>query len=369
LDAFRSSEHLFNYVVKDGDKLNLLYRDVNAGTVVTKMRTPLILPVLLLGFLPARGQEGPLARVQELLQAGQAKQALTIVATLDPNVRQQPLMQHLTGLAHYQLGDYLQAVTFLASSFAQAAKGTSQRIQAAQLVGMSHYFLNRFAEALPYLAELEGSPLDTAETQYVRGICQLQTQNVQEARRTFARMFAVPADSASSRLINAQMMIRQNLEELAVQELQGALALDPRLPQVRFLLGELAIYKSDLDGGIELLKQEIEINPGFAMAYYRLGEAYGRQQRWDEAIPPLQKSIWLNPFFSGPFIVLGKAYLKKGDNTNAENILKRALSMDVNNYSGHYLLAQVYQKTGRMEEARKEFQTAERLRPNSNQPQ
>ena len=79
-------------------------------------------------------------------------------------------------------------------------------------------------------------------------------------------------------------------------------------------------------------------------------------------------AIWLNPFFSGPFIVLGKVYLKKGDLANAESILKRALTMDVNNYSGHYLLAQVYQKAGREEDARKEFQTAERLRSDSPKP-
>ncbi|RPJ62074.1 MAG: hypothetical protein EHM23_04670 [Acidobacteria bacterium] len=313
--------------------------------------------------------DGPtLAQIQTLLENGRTDEALGEITKLDETTKNQPLVQHLTGLALYQKGHYQQAVGHLASSFSKSQKGAAQRLQAAHLLGMSNYFLNRLPEALVFLAEIEGSSFDTSETQYLRGICQLQVHQVEEGRKTFARMFSLQPDSAASHLINAQMMIRQQLEEFAVPELEKALAVDPKLPQAHFLLGELAIYKSDLDRGIELLLKEIALNPGFAMAYYRLGEAYTRQLKWDEAIPPLQKSIWLNPFFSGPFIVLGKVYLKKGDLTNAESILKRALAMDVNNYSGHHLLAQVYQKAGRQEDARKEFQTAERLRSDSPQP-
>lgn len=317
--------------------------------------------VLLLAFF-LTADNPTIAQIQTLLQNGKAEDALQEIGKLEENARSQPLIKHLAGLALYQTGNYQEAVEHLTASFEQASKGTAQYLQAAHLLGMSHYFLGHMPEALRFLAAIEGASLDTSETQYLRGVCQLQLQQVEEARTTFARMFSIPADSAAACLINAQMMIRQHLEELAVPELKKALTLDPKLPQAHFLLGELSIYKSDIDGGIQLLEQEIKLNPANAMAYYRLGEAYTRQLKWDEAIAPLQKSIWLNPFFSGPFIVLGKVYLKKGDLTNAESILKRALAMDVNNYSGHHLLAQVHQRAGRQEEARKEFQTAERLR-------
>ena len=326
---------------------------------------PLLVFLLATSPLP---QSEAINQIQTLLQSGKPDEALAEIAKLDDTTKNQPLLKHLTGLALYQKGNYQQAIEYLAVSLEQTPKGAAQHLQAAHLLGMSHYFLGHMPQALNFLAEIEGSSLDTSETQYLRAACQLQVQQVDEGRKTFARMFSLPADSAAAHLINAQMMIRQQLEELAVPELQKALALDPKLPEAHFLLGELAIYKSDIDRGIELLEQEIALNPAFGMAYYRLGEAYTRQLRWDEAVSPLQKSIWLNPFFSGPFIVLGKVYLKKGDLANAESILKRGLAMDVNNYSGHYLLAQVYQKAGREEDARKEFQTAERLRSDSQQP-
>jgi Flp pilus assembly protein TadD len=42
-------------------------------------------------------------------------------------------------------------------------------------------------------------------------------------------------------------------------------------------------------------------------------------------------------------------------------MLRRAVEFDPNNKSAHYLLAQVLQQTGRAEEARREFEVAERL--------
>jgi len=324
-----------------------------------------------IGSLPAFGQaaaEPPdsppiaLEQAQDHLAAGRSDEALALLDRLPADDSNRHLLGHLRGLGLYQKGQYQQAIEHLQTARNAPAAAPSQKLQAAQLLGLSHYFLGHHEQAIPFLEEFGRSGRDTLETNYALGLCYIQTHKSDEARRAFAEMFSVPADSPSAHLINAQMMIRQQFEEFADKELRSALQLDPKLPQANFLLGELAIYKADIDGGIALLKKEIQVNPGFAMAYYRLGEAYSRQSKWAEAIGPLQQSIWLNPFFSGPFIVLGKVYLKTGNLSNAESILKRGIAMDMNNYSAHHLLAQVLQKAGRAEEARQEFQTAERLR-------
>ncbi len=308
----------------------------------------------------------PLAQAQSLLAAGKIDSAIAALNALPKSGAAESQVSHLLGLAYYQKADYPRAIEHLSSSVRKSKEGTAQYRQSVQLVGMSHYFLGHSKEAITYLELVRGWSPDNVENAYVLGISYLQAHDGERARGNFARMFAVAPDSASAYLINAQMMIRQRLEELAEKELARALELDPKLPQANYLLGELAIYRASIDQGIELLKKEMAINPGFAMSYYMLGEAYGRQLKWDEAIAPLQKSIWLNPFFSGPYIVLGKVYLKKGDLPNAESILRRALAMDPNNYSGHHLLAQVLQQANRMAEAKKEFEIAESLRTASN---
>lgn len=307
-----------------------------------------------------------LAQAQSLLAAGRTDSAIDALKAIAKSAPDDSRVIHLLGLAYYQKADYPRAVEYLSSSVKQAKEGSAQHRQAVRLIGMSHYFLGHSKEAAAYLELVKNWSPDDTENAYVLGVSYLQSHDNDKARASFGRMFAVAPDSAPAYLINAQMMIRQGLEEAAEKELAKALALDPKLPQANFLLGELAIYHANIDLGVELLKKEIAINPGFAMSYYMLGEAYGRQLKWDEAVAPLQKSIWLNPFFSGPYVVLGKVYLKKGDLPNAESILRRALAMDPNNYSGHHLLAQVLQQAGRMEEAKKEFEAAESLRAAAN---
>lgn len=303
-----------------------------------------------------------LAEARSLLDAGKTEAAIELLRNGSKNTSDKPEISYLLGLAYHQKRDYIHAVEHLAAAVNALPETGAEYRQAIQVLGLSHYLLGHHKEAIPYLEKTSQLVPDSAELAYALGACYIQTRNPDKSRQAFARMFKVPPASASAYLVNAQMMVRQQFEELAEQELKKALELDPKLPQVNFLLGELAIYHAETERGIALLQKEIEINPAFALAYYWLGEAYTRQLKWDEAIAPLQKSIWLNPYFSGPFIVLGKVYLKKGELPNAESMLRRATQMDPNNFSAHHLLAQVLQRANRPEEAKREFETAEKLR-------
>lgn len=308
-------------------------------------------------------------QAESMLRAGKVDAAIAMLTSLSHSESNNSQIQHLLGTAFYQKADYAHAIEKLSFAVKQAPQESKQYRQDVQMLGLSHYLVGHIKEAIPYLEQVASWAPDNVEMAYTLGLSYLQTHDPDKAREAFARMFSVSAASASAYLINAQMMLRQQFEEFAEKELQKALEIDPKLPQVNFLLGELAIYRADLERGVALLQKEIAINPGFAMAYYMLGEAYTRQLKWDAALAPLQKSIWLNPFFSGPYIVLGKVYLKKGELSNAESVLRRALTRDPNNFSGHHLLAQVLQQSNRPEEAKKEFELADKLRTSSDKNQ
>ncbi len=303
-----------------------------------------------------------LNEARNLLSAGKTEAVIELLSNGSKNTSDKPEVNYLLGLAYHQKRDFVHAVEYLSAAVNALPSAGGNYHQAIQLLGMSHYLLGHHKEAIPFLEKTSQRVPESSEINYALGACYIQTHDPEKSRQAFARMFKVPLGSAASYLVNAQMMVRQQFEELAEQELKKALELDPKLPQANFLLGEMAIYHADIDRGIGLLQKEIEINPAFALAYYWLGEAFTRQLKWDEAIAPLQKSIWLNPFFSGPYIVLGKVYLKKGELPNAESMLKRASQMDPNNFAAHHLLAQVLQRADRGEEAKREFEIAEKLR-------
>jgi len=301
-------------------------------------------------------------QAQSLLDAGRIDSAIEILSAASRFKQNDVQVNYLLGLAYYRKGDYQHAIEQLSVAIQRTSAANSQYREQVQMLGLSHYLLGHIVDAIPYLEQLNQWWPESTEIAYALGLSYIQTRKTDKSRETFARMFKLAPASAGAYLINAQMMVRQQFEELAEKELEKALSLDPQLPQANFLLGEMAIFHANVDRGIALLEKEISINPAFGMAYYRLGEAYTRQLKWNEAIAPLQKSIWLNPFFSGPYIVLGKVYLKKNDTANAENMLRHAVQMDPGNFSGHHLLAQVLQQASRADEAKKEFEIAERLR-------
>lgn len=272
-----------------------------------------------------------------------------------------PEIAHVLGVAYYHANDYTRAIALLTGLADRFPKGSLERREIVQVLGLSLFVSGRFAEALPHLEATRRWAPDNLELGYVLGQAYIQLEQPARAREALASVFGVPAASAGAHLLAAQMMIRLEHETLARPELEKAIALQPDLPRAHFLLGQLALFRGRLDECLELTRKELAINPGDAMALYQLGDALVRQSNWDAAIGALQKSLWLNPFYSGPYILLGKAYMRKGQPATAEGMLRRAIQYDPNNRTAHYLLAQLLQQAGRVEEAKREFEIAERL--------
>ncbi|HVN04113.1 MAG TPA: tetratricopeptide repeat protein [Bryobacteraceae bacterium] len=231
----------------------------------------------------------------------------------------------------------------------------AQAQPSAEAEGLQLFAKGRYQQAAPLLAAASAASPDRPELARALGLCYLRLQNTEGARAAFARLFGVPAESAAARLLNAKMMLGEQLEELAEPELHAAVRLNPKLPEAHFMLGELAIFRGNNDAGIAELREEIALNPAFGMAYYRLGDAYTRKNMWTEAVAPLEKAIWLNPDFSSPYILLGKAYYHTDRLEFAAGMLKQAVRMDPNNAGAHYLLASVYRGLGKHDDARKEL--------------
>jgi tetratricopeptide (TPR) repeat protein len=272
-----------------------------------------------------------------------------------------PSIAHMLGVAFYHANQPVKAIELLGPVLEKLPEGSLERREATQVLGLSRYLAGHLPEAIPLLEQTRAWAPDNTELAYVLGMAYIQTRQPERARESFGRMFRVEAESAAAHLLTAQMMIRLEFEDFAEAELKKALEKDARLPQAHFLLGQIAIFRARLDEGIEHMQRELDVNPGNSMAFYRLGDALTRQLKWDEAISALQKSVWLNPYYSGPYILMGKAYIRKKQPAAAEGMLRRAIQFDPNNKSAHYMLGQVLQDTGRSDEAKREFDIAERL--------
>jgi tetratricopeptide (TPR) repeat protein len=235
-------------------------------------------------------------------------------------------------------------------------------MESVQLEGLTLYRLGQPAAAIPYLERVRGwMPNANADANYVLGLCYLNSRRYDDARRSFAMQFSEASDSAEAYLLLGTMLMHANLEELAAEQAKKALQISPNLPMAHFMLGEVALFKSNIDEAITELEAERKINPGYAPVYDRLGDAYLHLGKVSEAQQALTKAISLDTTSTGPFILMGEVLLRRQDARTALLYLLHAEKMDPSNYVTHTLLSQAYRRAGREDDAKRETDIASKI--------
>src|SRR4029453_17087467 len=170
------------------------------------------------------------------------------------------IVAYLRGLALYHADEHEKAIAALTPIVPRLAPGTLERREAEQVLGLALYGAGRLAEAIPYLKATRTWARDNIELHYFLGLAYLQTGKTDAARAALAVTFGVAPEDAAAYLMAAQMLIRLNLDEAAGTELKRAIEKNPKLPQARFLLGQMALFRGRLDESIEWTRGELDVN-------------------------------------------------------------------------------------------------------------
>jgi len=267
-------------------------------------------------------------------------------------------VQHLLGVAYYRTGKLAEAQ----KAFEAAIKEDPSDRESVQMEGLTLYRMGRPAEAIPFLARVrQWMPNANADSNYVLGLCYMAARKYEDARGAFATEFGVPPESSAAYLVLARMLLNAELPEFAAQQAAKAVELSPDLPLAHFTLGEVYLFKSDVEHATFEFEHERRINPGYAPTYDRLGDLYTRAGKLEEAQQSLTKAISLDRSSTGPFIQMGKVLLRRDDPQTAILYLKHAEKMDPGNFITHTLLAQAYRKLGQDDLAKHETETASKI--------
>lgn len=298
------------------------------------------------------------AQAWQDLQHGKTVEAIATLEKLAAANPKQPGLEHDLGLAYYRTGKLVEA----RQAFERAIAADPADLESVQLEGLTLYRLGQPAAAVPYLERVrQWTPNANADASHVLGLCYLNSGRFDDARRAFASEYAVPPDGGSAYLILSKMLMTANLPEQGGQAAQKALAISPGLPLAHFLLGEVALYKSDVDRAVAEFEAERALNPTYAPVYERLADAYIKTGKYDQAQEALMQSLALDTSSTGPFLLMGKVLLRKNDPQNAAMYLKHAEKMDPSNFITHTLLGQAYRSLGQEAEAKQEFDAAAKI--------
>jgi tetratricopeptide (TPR) repeat protein len=102
---------------------------------------------------------------------------------------------------------------------------------------------------------------------------------------------AHPEDAQAATSAAAWLMLQsddpQNVAAARKLE-EGALAVDPTLPEAQFEMGIILQELQDWKGSIPYLERAVKLKPNYAQAHYRLARAYGRMGRKEEGLAHME---------------------------------------------------------------------------------
>jgi tetratricopeptide (TPR) repeat protein len=288
-----------------------------------------------------------------------------VVRTLSPWVekdQERPEAHHLVGVAQFQQQNFAEAIRHLVIAQKLEAENSPSWKQAVEALGMAYYFSNRAQEARPLLEKAVGWNPDDTYFGYALAMAQVYARDWVAARRSFARLFDLPPESAEALALTADFLFREKFVAEAEKLIQEAQKKRADLPDLHYRQALIALTNGVLPEAVKHLQAELASNPAHPMAWYYLGYVYNRQGKTEQAIQSLQRSIWLNVRLTEAYVLIAEVYSQQGKYIDAEQALKRALELAPQNYEAHFSLARIYHKSNRPDLAKKEMTIANKLR-------
>jgi len=188
----------------------------------------------------------------------------------------------------------------------------------------------------------------------------------------------------------------------AVPEIKKALVTSPNISLFHFFLGGCYLDKNDYPSAVPELRKAVKLDPGFSHAEMNLGRAlmqigendeattafehiektepnivdahiflivlYGKANRPQDVVKECQAVLRVIPNNFGATMNLGRSLAKLGDLQGAISPLQKAATLEPDRPMPHVVLADVYTRLGRDEDAKHEAAEAERLGAVQNGP-
>jgi tetratricopeptide (TPR) repeat protein len=110
--------------------------------------------------------------------------------------------------------------------------------------------------------------------------------------------------------------------------------------------------RGDYAGAVERFRSALERDPGFTDASYNLAVTYQKLGLHEKASTVLENLVLRHPNNADYYFALGHSYFRTESLDRAEKSFLKALSIDPDHLKSLFSLATVYEKEGKIEEAR-----------------
>jgi arylsulfatase A-like enzyme/Tfp pilus assembly protein PilF len=176
---------------------------------------------------------------------------------------------------------------------------------------------------------------------------------------------ADPAHSAVAHNLLGSAYLEKKMLEPAEREIRRSLEMRPQMPDAHYNLGLLYEEKGDLRRAAEEYRKEIEIHTAAYPAYFNLALLCAKAGDRQGELENLKEAVKANPLYARGCLFLAKAYLDRDENFDeAIRLARKGLELEPEAESaplGHYILADIFNRLGRLSEYRAELEKGQAL--------
>jgi tetratricopeptide (TPR) repeat protein len=291
-----------------------------------------------------------------LAHIGQYDEAISLYRKALPSLSyKNPVLLNL-GLAYYKKGDFSNAH----QQFQELQKLDPHNVKIAVLLGDSDLKLGNSQDAVDLLQPLAGEGSNNLDFQYVLGTALIRTGHLRDGV-AYIEEVAHKSDSADSYQLAGATLLQLNEYERARHDLETALRLDPKLPNIYTLVGEARDKSGATDLAEAAFLKALQSNPDDFEANLYVGAILYKRRDTEKAKAYLEKALKLRP--TDPMARYESAMLKSatGQYEAATLDLEQLVKDDPQWLEPHVELASLYYKLHRPQDGAKERAIVDRI--------
>ena len=192
----------------------------------------------------------------------------------------------------------------------------------------------RYKDVVALLESKRGSYSNSASFLITLAESEFDEKIFDAARADLMRSVSIDPNLYQGHYLLGNVLMNSSDVEGAIQEYRLAIKLNPNQPRTYFQLALALRAKQDEAGEEGALRQTLALNPHFAMAHSEMGRILVNDKRLQEAVVQLNLAIQDNPKSEQAYYLLARAYDRLGESDKSTEMAKRLASVRSANQHG-----------------------------------
>jgi len=268
------------------------------------------------------------------------------------------------GLAYFKGGRLKDAIQQFRLLLSAPSVSPADSLRLNELTGMAHYGLGEYAQAVPYLQAAAAADKRNLPLRLALAHSCLWSKNNPCVMDTYKEILEIDPESAEAYVLAGEAMDAMKNSTGAIEQFRHAIQVDPKLPHVHFGLGYLLWTQKDYPGATSEFRAELALDPDYMQALLYLADCAIKTDQLDVARPLLERVVVMAPAEPLGHLDLGIIYSESGRKDEALHQLTIAEKLmpgdevTTDQSTVHWRLGQLYKSMGKMEEAKAELAKA-----------